>query len=196
MVITNPCLGYWLQQNAASQQALLTISIRANCLVTLNFSIPQSTQCLIVASCSDGIKNGNETGVDCGGNCAKKCAAGVSCASSSDCSSGLGCSSGICAAATTSSSSSKQLTVNDYGIIVAVLGAIILIVGVVCTFKCWIPAMGGDGAYMTAVSYTPATHEGIEMEPVKSDRGVSVVDDHLHQSPAHGGVAEDEMYVS
>src|SRR5262249_55032474 len=35
-------------------------------------------------SCSDGIKNGNETDVDCGGSCSK-CSSGKRCLANSDC---------------------------------------------------------------------------------------------------------------
>jgi hypothetical protein len=49
-------------------------------------------------SCSDGITNQAETGVDCGGSC-PKCAPGVACASSSDCQSAVcdasGCAPGV-----------------------------------------------------------------------------------------------------
>jgi hypothetical protein len=36
-------------------------------------------------TCSDGIKNGNETGVDCGGPSCPKCGTGGNCTVSSDC---------------------------------------------------------------------------------------------------------------
>jgi hypothetical protein len=45
-------------------------------------------------TCSDGIKNGSETGVDCGGNC-PRCATGQGCTSRNDCASAL-CSGGTC----------------------------------------------------------------------------------------------------
>lgn len=35
--------------------------------------------------CFDGVRNGNETGTDCGGSCAQKCATGVGCVGNSDC---------------------------------------------------------------------------------------------------------------
>jgi hypothetical protein len=38
------------------------------------------------ASCSDGVRDGDETAVDCGGSCAEKCAAGQACGSATDCS--------------------------------------------------------------------------------------------------------------
>ncbi len=48
-------------------------------------------------SCTDGIKNGDETGVDCGGACApmSQCSNGGGCAVGMDCVSGL-CSAGVC----------------------------------------------------------------------------------------------------
>ena len=45
-------------------------------------------------TCSDGIQNGNETGVDCGGSC-PRCANGMSCLSRNDCTSAL-CSGRVC----------------------------------------------------------------------------------------------------
>ncbi|MBX3224746.1 MAG: hypothetical protein KF795_29790 [Labilithrix sp.] len=38
--------------------------------------------------CSDGVRNGDESGVDCGGSCATKCKTGAQCAIESDCASG------------------------------------------------------------------------------------------------------------
>jgi len=40
------------------------------------------------ATCQDGIRNGSETGVDCGGSC-PRCATGETCASRNDCASAL-----------------------------------------------------------------------------------------------------------
>ena len=48
--------------------------------------------------CSDGIKNGTETDVDCGGVACSACALGDDCAQTSDCASGAVCSAGICRA--------------------------------------------------------------------------------------------------
>lgn len=55
------------------------------------------------ASCSDGVKNGAETAIDCGGGTCAACAAGKSCAVGSDCSSGV-CSAGVCQTAACSDS--------------------------------------------------------------------------------------------
>jgi hypothetical protein len=50
-------------------------------------------------TCTDGLKNGSETDVDCGGSCSTKCANGKICASGSDCSSSYCGPNGLCAAA-------------------------------------------------------------------------------------------------
>ncbi|HLX69933.1 MAG TPA: hypothetical protein VKV04_09935 [Verrucomicrobiae bacterium] len=47
------------------------------------------------ASCSDGVKNGNETDVDCGGGTCSPCANGKVCVVNSDCTSGA-CTNGVC----------------------------------------------------------------------------------------------------
>lgn len=46
------------------------------------------TKLCVPTSCTDGIRDGNETGVDCGGACGK-CASGVLCAVATDCASGF-----------------------------------------------------------------------------------------------------------
>ncbi|MBW2990432.1 hypothetical protein KY348_01870, partial [Candidatus Woesearchaeota archaeon] len=46
-------------------------------------------------SCDDGIMNGDETDVDCGGGCSEKCGNGLGCISPNDCKSGY-CEAGIC----------------------------------------------------------------------------------------------------
>jgi hypothetical protein len=46
-------------------------------------------------TCTDGIKNGDETGLDCGGSVCPKCADCTACAGSGDCESGC-CTQGIC----------------------------------------------------------------------------------------------------
>jgi GH25 family lysozyme M1 (1,4-beta-N-acetylmuramidase)/predicted alpha/beta superfamily hydrolase len=44
-----------------------------------------SGQCLVASSCVDGVKNGKETGVDCGGSACPACASGSTCIVSRDC---------------------------------------------------------------------------------------------------------------
>ena len=46
-------------------------------------------------TCSDGVKNGNETSIDCGGTC-PRCPNGRTCASRNDCDAAL-CTGGMCA---------------------------------------------------------------------------------------------------
>ncbi len=53
------------------------------------------------ASCTDGVKNGAETDVDCGGGSCPACATGQSCFLTTDCATG-GCSGGICQPSCTS----------------------------------------------------------------------------------------------
>ena len=48
-------------------------------------------------SCTDGVQNGPETDVDCGGGCPADCADGAGCATNADCQSGA-CSGGVCTA--------------------------------------------------------------------------------------------------
>lgn len=50
---------------------------------------------ILLPSCDDGMQNGNETGVDCGGSCGP-CEDGESCRTDADCLSS--CVNGICAA--------------------------------------------------------------------------------------------------
>ena len=50
-------------------------------------------------TCGDGIKNGSETDVDCGGSC-QPCANGQGCARRADCAGDLVCSGGTCQACT------------------------------------------------------------------------------------------------
>lgn len=44
----------------------------------------------VTATCMDGIQNGNETGVDCGGSC-PKCGGGMNCRTDADCPAGQSC---------------------------------------------------------------------------------------------------------
>ena len=52
----------------------------------------------MVASCTDGIKNGSETDMDCGGSCSP-CAKGLRCAVAADCAAPLACGSALTCAA-------------------------------------------------------------------------------------------------
>src|SRR6266542_6116692 len=56
---------------------------------TRDRTVPEAAPDGAPASCSDGVKNGSETDVDCGGPCAKKCDLGKTCTANADCMSGL-----------------------------------------------------------------------------------------------------------
>lgn len=71
------------------------------------------------ASCTDGIKDGNETDVDCGGGTCSTCALGKNCLASSDCQSAY-CSGGVCSTplggnGTTCTSAAQCLSGNCVG---------------------------------------------------------------------------------
>ncbi len=61
-----------------------------------------SPKVCVAPTCGDSLKDGNETGVDCGGSCAvdmmdpKKCPQGQGCLVPTDCASGFSCKSGVC----------------------------------------------------------------------------------------------------
>ncbi len=52
---------------------------------TVPVPTPTATGSGPVASCTDGVRNGTETDVDCGGGCSAKCALGKACLGSADC---------------------------------------------------------------------------------------------------------------
>ena len=55
-----------------------------------------SASCVNEPRCTDGVQNGSETDVDCGGSCSAKCASGKHCGVTTDCQSGATCSGGVC----------------------------------------------------------------------------------------------------
>ncbi len=61
---------------------------------TIDFALAGDMAMMMSDSCSDGMLDGDETDVDCGGSCAK-CAVGKGCSTGTDCQS-ASCSSGIC----------------------------------------------------------------------------------------------------
>jgi len=192
--LLNPCLGVYLEHPDPTFAPFISALLN-NC-GKINVVLKPNYLCL---PCKDGVKSGNETDVDCGGNCTAKCAQGLHCATKNDCNGGACSKGGLCLAPVAQTTTAKAIGKNEYGIIVGVIGGVILLVGFIATWKWWIPAIGGETAYESAVSYTAANHEGIEMENVKSDRGVSVVDDRQLQSPtAYEATAahEDDVYVS
>jgi hypothetical protein len=61
----------------------------------------------LAPSCSDGVLNGGETDVDCGGSCPSKCATGLGCVANADC---IG---GLCAQSTCQPTCSDGVLDND-----------------------------------------------------------------------------------
>jgi len=187
----NPCVPVWFaNQPPGPAQQFLPI-IAGNCQ-NLNISLAYNYLCI---PCKDGKKDGTETDVDCGGSCPTKCGVGLHCRVNADCnSSSGGCSAGVCLPA--ASTSTSGLTETQWGIVVAVVGGTLLIAGCFVTFKWWIPSIGGDGAYDSAVAYTAANHEGVEM--TKPERAVSIMDLNAHspQTTNETSMREDEVYVS
>ncbi len=53
----------------------------------------------IPPTCSDNVRNGSETDVDCGGECGARCALGATCIVADDCTADSVCHSSVCAAA-------------------------------------------------------------------------------------------------
>jgi len=59
-------------------------------IVTLAVSLAVlSTSSCVVSSCHDGIRNGDESDIDCGGSCVAACGDGDHCFADSDCASGV-----------------------------------------------------------------------------------------------------------
>ena len=67
-----------------------TDCLYGNCSSNVCAAPPTST-------CTDGLMNGNETGVDCGGIDCSKCSNGLTCKTNTDCMSGK-CIGGVCVA--------------------------------------------------------------------------------------------------
>ena len=88
-----PCDGSLLGGKTCKSQGYLSGTLKCTSSCSLDLS-----GCV---SCSDSVKNGNETDVDCGGGTCPKCASGKKCVAASDCSSGM-CSGGVCQSTTPS----------------------------------------------------------------------------------------------
>jgi len=67
---------------------------RSRCAPQCDAAVGQSCVMGACVSCTDGVRNGSETDVDCGGSCGA-CAQGAPCGSEADCASGF-CSGGVC----------------------------------------------------------------------------------------------------
>jgi hypothetical protein len=79
---------------------VVTVVASCNLALGLNKFIdcPEDPSCPPAATCADGTKDGDETGVDCGGSCAA-CPAKQGCIKNGDCADGV-CADGECAAPT------------------------------------------------------------------------------------------------
>ena len=69
-----------------------------SCVVTMSAAQTVTAAFVLLPTCTDGVKNGTETDVDCGGTCGP-CATGKACGLRGDCASGV-CSGGVCQAPT------------------------------------------------------------------------------------------------
>jgi hypothetical protein len=91
-----------------------------NCVECLDASqCPNSHICnanhsCAMATCSDMVQNGDETDVDCGGSCSKKCPFNEHCMQGSDCKGGS-CSGGVCVASCTDGVKNGAETDTDCG---------------------------------------------------------------------------------
>lgn len=83
----------WTQGCADQTSPTCAITFDRNWTVAARFS-----------TCADQLRNGTETGIDCGGSLCAPCAAGGACMGDSDCAAGLACASGTCKAVCNASS--------------------------------------------------------------------------------------------
>lgn len=88
-LIATPAAGAlfdrWTEGCSGQRQTTCTLVLAAPISVAARFS-----------TCSDGVKNGTEADIDCGGATCGRCGVGQGCAEDSDCSDGLTCASGTC----------------------------------------------------------------------------------------------------
>src|ERR1700722_11435598 len=102
---TNTALGYINLSN--TQTDVANCGSCGHVCGTNNICSDGVCTALAAPTCSDGIKNGQETDTDCGGpTCGATCAIGSGCLSGADCSSGV-CSNSVCSSSGGSSSGGK-----------------------------------------------------------------------------------------
>ena len=87
----------------ASGMSAVTLAAGAHTIVHITLGPPM----VVTAGCSDGVKNGDETDIDCGGSCSA-CAIGKMCKLPGDCASAL-CTAGLCATSMSASFSDGKL---------------------------------------------------------------------------------------
>ena len=100
---TGACVGCLTDSNCGKDQDCLTYECHTGtCEIVLS---PQGTVCGTsgrcdgrgaCATCGDGMQNGGETDVDCGGGCTSRCALGAHCDGDTDCVVGSACTAGVC----------------------------------------------------------------------------------------------------
>ena len=90
--------------------------VAATCTEDANCSAIPGAKCDIpngvCISCSDGVKNGEESDIDCGGTCSTKCAGGKACKKGGDCENGI-CEAGKCSSIKVDAADPKELVINE-----------------------------------------------------------------------------------
>lgn len=85
----------------------LSLPVRSFCVVTDSSPDKRRSRCLGGPRCDDGMRNGSESDVDCGGACATKCLDGQTCQNGSDCRGGI-CEGQVCKSPTCSDGQKNQ----------------------------------------------------------------------------------------
>eukprot|EP00456_Euglypha_rotunda_P068922 TRINITY_DN603_c0_g1_i12.p1 TRINITY_DN603_c0_g1~~TRINITY_DN603_c0_g1_i12.p1 ORF type:complete len:614 (-),score=60.56 TRINITY_DN603_c0_g1_i12:90-1691(-) len=193
----SPC-AYYTLANLDDQTRQRLITLQINCVNYFNTSLVPSTYC--TGTCSDNVKKGYETDIDCGGPCQPCATEGLGCAIASDCAPGFACK-GESAEPKSCISSAKEggkdkAGLTEYAILVAVVGVIILVAGVLITWWWWRQVLIADQGYRYAQSNSitgqveGASAGGVEVTDLT---GVPPPGD--VESPGRG-TGDDEVYVS
>lgn len=102
--------------DCASKSCVGNKCVAATCTEDANCSAIAGAVCDVpngvCISCTDGVKNGSESDVDCGGSCATKCAGGKACTKGGDCENGI-CEAGICSSVKVDAADPKDLVINE-----------------------------------------------------------------------------------
>lgn len=102
--------------DCASKNCAGNKCVAATCTEDANCSAIPGASCDIpngvCISCSDGVKNGSESDIDCGGSCSTKCAGGKACTKGGDCENGI-CEAGKCSSVKVDAADPKELVINE-----------------------------------------------------------------------------------
>lgn len=102
--------------DCASKNCVGNKCVAATCTEDANCSAIPGAVCDVpngvCISCTDGVKNGDETDIDCGGNCSTKCAGGKACKKGGDCENGI-CEAGTCSSVKVDAADPKDLVINE-----------------------------------------------------------------------------------